>query len=222
MYRFTLILILTLTASPVLAQKAVITRDNFSAAYSAAQEKAREFPRIHESQELIFSDSARTSSLTWRWEYENPFRSRLFFEEKRQDKHIRFEMVNLEDKNFCRIDAGSWFETNGTCPVNAFWMGTQQTRMIQWDATSEFSVEPVEIAGQKVKRYAENAKVRLKPLPNGKEPPPNVYESVFWVDAKGRITKQEYKYTETRTSQVWATWIDTFTYLPYIKLTAPM
>jgi hypothetical protein len=220
MSKITLVVILLLSAGSAFSQRTALTRAKFSEAYASAQEKAREFSRVHDSQVIDFSDGVPVFTMTWKWEYENRLRSRLAYELKGNEGTIRLEMVKLADKKFCKVNNGNWSEVSGLCPVSAPWEMTQRERMMYGNAPSEFYVEQVELDGQKLQKYCEFGKIERFTLPNGVEVQPSSYESVFFVDSKGRVMKQEQK--ETKSGREIETWNDRFTYLPSVKITAPI
>lgn len=215
-----LLAIVLLGFTGVFSQKVVVTRDEVSAAYSLAVEKARELPRVHNSKSSSMMDGG-SYSLQWTWEHANPYRYRMVFEEEKNEGFLRVEMINSEEKTFCKINDGAWTQTAGTCSVRAPWMVTQMSRMMNTNASSEFSMEIVEMNGQKLRKYAEVARLAKRMTTSGKEIPPSSYESIFWVDSMGRITRQEYKSTSSESKRSTSTWVDTYVYVSSLTFDVP-
>jgi hypothetical protein len=221
--RFCFLLILLFGFQSIYSQSVSITRDVYANSYAAANEKAREFDRRHDSQLIQFADGRTVeAALTWKWEYASEYRSRLVYEQKDKKGAIKFEMVVLADKTFCKVGDNAWVQTVGTCSVRASWSVTQMSRMMDATASSEFSLESVQVDGQKLKKYKEIGRYGRRTLPSGAEAAPSFYDTAFWVDSKGRIVRQEYKRTGTEPTVVTSTWIDTVTYLSGLNIDAPI
>ena len=201
------------------AQPKAISKDMFAKAYDNALEKGREFSRVHRSTSIRFWDREETERMTWVWEYDEPDKHRLVFEQRLRGQLFRLERVNLEDKTYCKTDTGEWQVETGTCSSKLPWMITQQSYMLRPGTETMFKAEQAVMDGVKYTVFSESGTFTARPP--GKQPISSLYESKFWVDDIGRIVRQKYRSRIVGTDHDSATWDDEHTYDAKVRVTAP-
>lgn len=219
---FILIVIVMASVMSGISQRVAITREQFSTSYYAAVERSKGFARIHESKSVNTMMGGNVKSTTWKWNYDGKYSSHLVFTETSAESDFRFEMISMDEHTFCKIGGEDWKKVQGVCNVRVPWVTTQLSRMMESGADSQFFEEPHLESVEKTKSYTEIGKVEKRKMPSGLEIPPMTYESVFTIDAKGRLTKQEYTRYPTGSKKGQPTWVDLIDYGPKVpKIEAP-
>jgi hypothetical protein len=216
---FILLNCLTLTA--VFAQANPISREDYSAAYKSAVEKSEKYSRQHKSRLVKYMNGDEHFVRSWDWEYEFPYKHRMIFDERTVERRSRLERVSLESKTFCKADNGNWVIETGACQAQLPWMLTQLSYMLRPNASSKLTSEQQSINGSKSWSYREYALFGSSSGANGKDNFSRYYDSIFWVDSTGRLTKQSFKSGALDAKQVFETWDDEIHYDGTIKVEEP-
>ena len=215
-----LILVCCSAITQVQPQTALISRNEYSNAYSSALEKSREYSR-HQTSKLVKSLNGSVRILLWDWEYELPYKHRLVFEEKTAEKNSRFERISLEYKTFCKADDADWVIETGSCETSLPWVITQQSYMLSTRASSKFTSEQQSINGRKVRSYREYALFGSVSGVGGTGSFSHYNECIFWVDGTGRLIKQSFKSGAVGSNQIYGSWDDEIDYERSVKVEAP-
>lgn len=170
-----------IAATAAFSQDNEITAEKYRRVNLDAWRESRSFDRRITQKSEIYEDGKVKETTSLIWEYLLPDRRRVVEETTADGKTKRVELIEIGKSRYCKRGDEEWTIKFGSC-VGGSGSGGPDPILDRYTRSEET------VDGQKLKRYRHLTTHRGWSEDDGRT---YFWETTFWVDAKGRLVKEE-------------------------------
>lgn len=197
------------------AQEKEISKEDYFSSTREARQKSREFNRTV-LQTSTYTDKGVEEIDEWRYDYVLPDKIHYTNTRTFNGKVRRTEQINIGKLMYCKNDEGVWRL------VESFCIGGGASGSPTNVASDNYYLEKKKIEGKDIKVLRNYVEYTNTYSPNKDTEGLTFSESIFWIDSKGLLTREENKSGLINTGKVKKTILTTYTYNQNLKIEAPI